>query len=162
MIAQQRLVSEVKEREIRRGERQYLLADYVIVHEDKRATTVDQLMMTPPPAVNNEESERLALALQKQKDRHRLYKRRFLANLSRIGLLMETVGEYVSLQYDHCVFQQDVRESERGLVYFIKLHVPWSLMIKYAEDLNFRVPIRVSSSPAQHTRHSTCHLSSRQ
>ena len=92
MIAQQRLVSEVKEREIRRGERQYLLADYVIVHEDKRATTVDQLMMTPPPAVNNEESERLALALQKQKDRHRLYKRRFLANLSRIGLLMETVG----------------------------------------------------------------------
>jgi hypothetical protein len=41
--------------------------------------------------VNSEESDRLALALQKQKDRHRLFKRRFLGNLSKIGLLMETV-----------------------------------------------------------------------
>jgi len=38
---------------------------------------------------------------------------------------------------------QDVRESDRSLVYFIKIHIPWSVLIKYAEDLNFRVPIRV-------------------
>jgi hypothetical protein len=40
---------------------------------------------------NNDENERLAIALQKQKDRHRLFKRRFLSNLSKLGLLMETV-----------------------------------------------------------------------
>ena len=84
------------ERERVARENQKSILNYVIVHEDKRATTIDQLMMTPPPAVNNEESERLALAIQKQKDRHRLFKRRFLANLARIGLLMETVCGYRS------------------------------------------------------------------
>ena len=48
-------------------------------------------MLTIPPTVNTEESDRVAIALQKQKDRHRLFKRRFLGNLSKIGLLMETV-----------------------------------------------------------------------
>ena len=67
------------------------ISDYILVYEDKRATTVDQLMVSMPPAVNNDESEKLAIALQKQKDRHRLFKRRFLANLSKLGLLMETV-----------------------------------------------------------------------
>jgi hypothetical protein len=38
---------------------------------------------------------------------------------------------------------KDVRESDRSLVYFVKIHIPWSLMVKYAEDLNFRAPIRV-------------------
>jgi hypothetical protein len=84
-------------------------------------------MISSQPAVTNEENEKLALALQKQKDRHRLFQRRFLSNLSKKGLLMET----------------DVRESDRSLVYFIKVHIPWSLMLKYAEDLNFRAPIRV-------------------
>ena len=63
------------------------------------------------------------------------------------------------LQHDRFVFQQDVRESERGLVYFIKLHVPWSLMIKYAEDLNFRVPIRVSVL-RRHSTHVIRHATS--
>jgi hypothetical protein len=48
-------------------------------------------MVSLPPVVNNDENEKLALALQKQKDRHRVFKRRFLGNLSKIGLLMETV-----------------------------------------------------------------------
>jgi len=48
-------------------------------------------MVSVPPVVNNDENEKLALALQKQKDRHRVFKRRFLSNLSKIGLLMETV-----------------------------------------------------------------------
>ena len=65
--------------------------DYILVYEDKRATTVDELMVSIAPTVNSEESDRIAIALQKQKDRHRLFKRRFLGNLSKIGLLMETV-----------------------------------------------------------------------
>ena len=68
-------------------------SDYILVYEDRRATAVDQLMVSIQPATNNDESERMALALQKQKDRHRLYKRRFLSNLSRIGLVMETVND---------------------------------------------------------------------
>jgi hypothetical protein len=68
----------------------YIL-DFILVYEDRRATTIDELMISLPPSVNNEENDRLALALQKQKDRHRLFKRRFLGNLSKLGLLMETV-----------------------------------------------------------------------
>jgi hypothetical protein len=45
-----------------------------------------------PPAANNDENERLALELQKQKDQYRIFQKRFLGNLSKIGLLMETVG----------------------------------------------------------------------
>ncbi|CAF1280566.1 unnamed protein product [Adineta steineri] len=100
--------------------------DFILVYEDKRATTVDQLMISIPPTETTEEQDRIAIALKKQKDRHRLFKKRFLGNLSKIGLLMET----------------DVRDSEQSLVYFIKIHIPWPLMLKYAEDLNFRVPIR--------------------
>lgn len=43
------------------------------------------------PVGNNDENDKIAIALQKQKDRHRLFKRRFLANLAKLGLLMETV-----------------------------------------------------------------------
>jgi hypothetical protein len=68
------------------------ILDYVLVYEDKRATSVDQLLIPMPTTVNNDENERIALALQKEKDRHRLYKRRYLSNLSRLGLLMETVS----------------------------------------------------------------------
>ncbi|CAF2635710.1 unnamed protein product [Rotaria sp. Silwood2] len=100
--------------------------DYILVYEDKRTTTVDELMISFSATVNNDENEKLALALEKQKNRRRLFKRRFLNNLSKIGLLMET----------------DVRESDRSFVYFIKIHIPWSLLLKYAEDLNFRAPIR--------------------
>ena len=69
----------------------FFFVDYILVYEDKRATTVDQLIVSLPPPGNNDENEKLALALQKQKDRYRLFKRRFLGNLSKIGLLMETV-----------------------------------------------------------------------
>ena len=100
-------------------------------------------MISLTPVVNNDENEKLALALQKEKDRHRLYKRRYLSNLSRLGLTMETVIDIQS-SFNGLVFlSQDVRESDRSLVYFIKVHLPWPLMLKYAEELNFRVPIRV-------------------
>ena len=117
--------------------------DFMLVYEDKHATTVDQLMISLPPAANNDENERIALALQKQKDRHRLYKRRYLTNLSRLGLLMETVTDPRLVTNGRTFSFQDVREGDRSLVYFVKVHLPWPLMLKYAEELNFRVPIRV-------------------
>lgn len=54
-------------------------------------TIVDELVIGVSPTGNNDEIDQLALKLQKQKDRRRLFQRRFLSNLSRIGLLMETV-----------------------------------------------------------------------
>lgn len=65
--------------------------DFIIVYEDKRATTVDELLIAVPTNAVNEESERMAMALQKQKDRNRLFKKRFLRNLAKLGLVMETV-----------------------------------------------------------------------
>jgi hypothetical protein len=50
------------------------------------------MLSISPPTGNSDENEKLALALQKQKDRHRIFKKRFIRNLSKIGLLMETVG----------------------------------------------------------------------
>ncbi|CAF2057104.1 unnamed protein product [Rotaria magnacalcarata] len=100
--------------------------DYILVYEDKHTGTIDELILPVPSGVNSEENDRAALALQKEKDKRQLFKRRFLSNLSKIGLLMES----------------DVREGDRNFVYFIKIHIPWALLLKYAEDLNFRVPIR--------------------
>ena len=68
-----------------------MILDYVLVFEDKRAMTIDELAVTVAPPVNNDENEKIALELKKQKDRHRVFKRRFLANLTRMGLVMETV-----------------------------------------------------------------------
>lgn len=68
-----------------------MILDYVLVFEDKRAMTIDELAVTIAPPVNNDENEKIALELKKQKDRHRVFKRRFLTNLTRMGLLMETV-----------------------------------------------------------------------
>ena len=48
-------------------------------------------MISLTTAVNNDESDKLTLELKKQKDKHHLFKSRFLSNLSKIGLEMETV-----------------------------------------------------------------------
>lgn len=73
--------------------------DYILVYEDKRATTIDELAMNIAPPVNNEENDKITLELQKQKNRHRMFKRRFLVNLAKVGLVMETVDfEEISLE----------------------------------------------------------------
>ena len=73
--------------------------DYILVYEDKRATTIDELAMNIAPPVNNEENDKITLELQKQKTRHRMFKRRFLVNLAKVGLVMETVYfEEISLE----------------------------------------------------------------
>lgn len=96
--------------------------DYILVYEDKRATTVDQLLISLTPVVNNDENEKLALALQKEKDRHRLYKRRYLSNLSRLGLMMETVIDLQSsLSTDAC-FSRRMSERVTGV---------WSVSSKF-------------------------------
>ena len=69
----------------------------MLVYEDKIAATVDELVISMPIGGNTDENEKAAMALQKQKDRHRLYKRRFLANLSRLGLIMETVNLHIEM-----------------------------------------------------------------
>lgn len=51
-------------------------------------------MTTLPTVTNSEENERLALEIQKEKDRRRYFQMKFLTNLSRLGLKLETVNSY--------------------------------------------------------------------
>ena len=38
---------------------------------------------------------------------------------------------------------KEIVTTDKIHIHFIKLHIPWGLLTKYAEDLNFRVPIKV-------------------
>ena len=40
-------------------------------------------------------------------------------------------------------FIQDVSEECKNNIHFIKLHAPWPLLCKYAEELNLRAPLQV-------------------
>ena len=39
---------------------------------------------------------------------------------------------------------QDVIEQSKNTIHFIRLHAPWPLLCRYAEELNLRAPIQVS------------------
>ena len=51
----------------------------------------------------------------------------FLENLRQIGLEIE----------------EDLFSTDKTKIHFIKLHIPWNVLTKYAEELSFRVPIKV-------------------
>ena len=38
---------------------------------------------------------------------------------------------------------KDIDKSGKKIVKFVKLHIPWDLLMTYAEELNFQVPISV-------------------
>ena len=40
-------------------------------------------------------------------------------------------------------FLQDVTQDRKTKVHFIKLHVPWEVLLFYAEELSFRAPLEV-------------------
>ena len=43
-------------------------------------------------------------------------------------------------------FFQEVIHRSKNTLHFIKLHGPWQLLCRYAEELNLRAPIQVCSS----------------
>lgn len=44
------------------------------------------------------------------------------------------------------MWTQEVLERSKTILRFIKLHAPWELLCRYAEELNLRAPIQVSFS----------------
>ena len=38
---------------------------------------------------------------------------------------------------------QDAIESEKKIIYYIKIHAPWDVLCFYAEDLSMRAPLQV-------------------
>ncbi|XP_028393643.1 anoctamin-7-like isoform X1 [Dendronephthya gigantea] len=43
-------------------------------------------------------------------------------------------------------FEEDVTQDRKTKVHFIKLHVPWEVLLFYAEELSFRAPLEVRDS----------------
>ena len=41
---------------------------------------------------------------------------------------------------------QEVTEESSYNIHFIKLHAPWPLLCKYAEELNLRAPLQVGNT----------------
>ena len=41
-------------------------------------------------------------------------------------------------------FQQEISGEAELKTHFIKVHVPWEVLLFYAEELSFRAPLQVS------------------
>lgn len=82
-----------------------------------------------------------------------MYRRRYLRNLKLAGLELELVRflvfifEWISLLKVSCG-KKDVVKSDKKYVKFVKVHIPWELLMTYAEELNFQVPINVIPIPS--------------
>ena len=50
------------------------------------------------------------------------------------------------------VLLQEVLEQSKNTIHFIRLHAPWPLLCRYAEELNLRAPIQVSCCVRRSTR----------
>ncbi|KXJ21569.1 Anoctamin-7 [Exaiptasia diaphana] len=40
-------------------------------------------------------------------------------------------------------FEEEITQDKSGKVHFIKCHVPWEVMLFYAEELSFRAPLKL-------------------
>ena len=47
-----------------------------------------------------------------------------------------------------CSFQETITQS-KNKISFIKVHAPWSLLCRYAEELNLRAPLQVKAHQDQ-------------
>ncbi|XP_067422321.1 anoctamin-7-like isoform X2 [Emydura macquarii macquarii] len=59
------------------------------------------------------------------------WRRKFLHNLSKAGLLME----------------KEETQSERKTIHYLKLSAPWDLLVFYAEELSMRAPLQAQPNP---------------
>jgi anoctamin-7 len=71
--------------------------------------------------------------LGKKKQKFRLWRQKFLSGLSTTGLDIE--------EEVNC-------EGNKSNVHIIKLHAPWPLLCRFAEELNLRAPIQAHPNPS--------------
>ncbi|XP_064642098.1 anoctamin-7-like isoform X3 [Lineus longissimus] len=70
-------------------------------------------------------------------EKKNLWRNKFLNNLRRGGLEME---EAIGIK-------EDV-ESEKKIIHYIKLFIPWEVMVIYAEELCMRAPLQAHPNPS--------------
>ncbi|KAM8876506.1 LOW QUALITY PROTEIN: anoctamin-5-like [Synchiropus picturatus] len=68
-------------------------------------------------------------------------RRRFEANLEKVGLELET---------------EDKSESKDHKTYFLKIHAPWDVLATYADVLKIKVPFKASDMPHTHDAALSC------
>jgi len=68
----------------------------------------------------------------KKKQRFSLWRQKFMAGLHSRGLEIE----------------EEIMDRSKNVLRFIKLHAPWPLLCRYAEELNLRAPIQAHPNPS--------------
>jgi len=60
-----------------------------------------------------------------------------------IKIIFAYISKYFFSIFTDQISHQDVREQTKNTIHFIRLHAPWPLLCRYAEELNLRAPIQV-------------------
>merc|ERR1719361_2517189 len=104
--------------------------DFVLVYEDQNKDTLDFQDIGPLDENNPlaAEYDQFSKGL-KKKQKFSLWRQKFMASLHTIGLEIE----------------EEVIHRSKNTLHFIKLHGPWQLLCRYAEELNLRAPIQLLS-----------------
>jgi len=109
--------------------------DFVLVFEEEKK---DAALCLLPKELEGTDIGVAAAAqafkkLGKKKQRFRLWRQKFLAGLSTVGLDVE---------------EEVNSEGGKSNVHFIKLHAPWPLLCRFAEELNLRAPLQAHPNPS--------------
>jgi len=61
----------------------------------------------------------------------------------------EIVTRYSLNSFSFSYFLKEKSATKKGQLHFIKVHIPWEVMLFYAEELNFKGPLKVRSLTTQ-------------
>jgi len=107
--------------------------DFVLVYEeDKKDVHVELPQELEGTDIGIAAAAQAFKKLGKKKQRFKLWRQKFLSGLKSVGLDIE----------------DDVMEECKNNIHFIKLHAPWPLLCKYAEELNLRAPLQAHPNPS--------------
>ncbi|XP_030078040.1 anoctamin-7 [Microcaecilia unicolor] len=110
-----------------------LLVDFVLVWEEKKRPLKRRRLRHAYKAVDKERTE--VHSLERTRGTHEAWKRKFLKNLYKAGLLME----------------KEETVSERKTIHYLKLNAPWDVLVYYAEELCMRAPLQAQPNPDMNT-----------
>ncbi|XP_059085679.1 anoctamin-7-like isoform X3 [Tigriopus californicus] len=100
--------------------------DFVLVYEERGI--IEEFI--DPEALNEDAKPRKSGMKKKQK--FSLWRQKFMASIHAIGLESE----------------EEIIQRPKNTLHFIRLHAPWPLLCRYAEELNLRAPIQEHQTEA--------------
>ncbi|XP_023344945.1 anoctamin-6 [Eurytemora carolleeae] len=115
--------------------------DFVLVYEEDKKDSIDNPgfmfdVENQEGVVNNggapTPSPTHHRKIGKKKQKFRLWRQKFISGLQSIGLDIES----------------DVVAQCKNNLHFLKIHAPWSLICRYAEELNLRAPLQAHPNPS--------------